>query len=91
MTIEKIVSEVHESVPFSIFADESADVSADEQLSISVRYITTNISNNSSIVLNVKFLGFVTVTDLTGEGIASSIESYCTSSGLDLRNLVGWG
>ena len=91
MIIEKIVSEVHESVPFSILADESADVSAHEQLSISVRYITTNISNNSAIILNEKFLGFVTVTDLTGEGIASSIESYCTSSGLDLRNLVGLG
>ena len=31
MIIEKIVSEVHESVPFSILADESPDVSAHEQ------------------------------------------------------------
>ena len=33
----------------------------------------------------------MTVTDLTGEGIANSIESFCISSGLDLKRMVGLG
>ena len=86
---KKIVCEVHESVPFTILADESADVSAHEQLSISARYI--NIRNDNIPIIYEKFLGFVTVTDLTGEGIANSIESFCISSGLDLKRMVGLG
>ena len=89
MISKKIVCEVHESVPFTILADESADVSAHEQLSISARYI--NIRNDNIPIIYEKFLGFVTVTDLTGEGIANSIESFCISSGLDLKRMVGLG
>ena len=33
----------------------------------------------------------MTVFDLTGEGIANSIERFCISVGLDLNNLVGIG
>ena len=85
---QRIVSEVQKSVPFSILADESADVSAHEQLSISVRYV---FRNDRSVFLKEMFLGFITVTDLTGEGIANSIISFCISTGLDLNNLVGLG
>ena len=85
---QRIVSEVQKSVPFSILADESADVSAHEQLSISVRYV---FRNDRSVFLKEMFLGFIIVTDLTGEGIANSIISFCISTGLDLNNLVGLG
>ena len=82
---QRIVSEVQKSVPFSILADESADISAHEQLSISVRYV---LRNDRSVFLKEMFLGFPTVTNLTGEGIANSIISFCISTGLDLKNLV---
>ena len=85
---QKIVTEVKKCGLFSILADESADVSAHEQLSISVRYTT---KNESSCMLMESFLGFVTVFDLTGEAIANSIEIFCISVGLDLNNLVGIG
>ena len=86
---KKIACEVHESVHFTILADESADVSAHEQLSISARYF--NIRNDNIPIIYENFIGFVTVTDLTGEGIANSIESFCISSGLDLKRKVGIG
>ena len=73
MISKKIICEVHESVSFNILADESADVSAHEQLSISARYI--NIRNDNIPIIYEKFLGFVTSTDLTGEGIVNSIDS----------------
>ena len=85
---QRIVSEVQKSVPFSILADESAHVSAHEKLSISVRYV---FQIDRSVFLKEMFLGFITVTDLTGEGIANSIISFCISTGLDLNNLVGLG
>ena len=85
---KKIVCEVHE-VPFTILADESADISAHEQLSISARYI--NIRKVNIPIIYEKFLGFVTVTDVTGEGITNSIESFCIYSGLDLKRMVGLG
>ncbi|KAI6653953.1 52 kDa repressor of the inhibitor of the protein kinase-like [Oopsacas minuta] len=84
----KIVTEVQKCGSFSILADESAHVSAHEQLSISVRYTTRN---ESSSMLMESLLRFVTVFDLTGEGIANSIERFCLSVGLDLNNLVGIG
>ena len=85
---QRIVNEVQKCGPFSILADESADVSAHEQLSISVRYTTINVSSS---MLMESFLGFVTVFDLTGEEIANSIERFCLSVGLDLNNLVRIG
>ena len=59
-------SEVDGSVPFPISADDSTDVSAHEQLSISARYII-NISHKSYIILNEKFITYVTVTDFPGK------------------------
>ncbi|KAI6659657.1 hypothetical protein LOD99_14580 [Oopsacas minuta] len=80
---QKIVTEVQKCGPFSILADESADISAHKQPSISVCYTTRN---DSSSILMESFLGFVTVFDLTGEGIGNSIERFCLSVGLDLNN-----
>ncbi|KAI6658735.1 hypothetical protein LOD99_15058 [Oopsacas minuta] len=34
---------------------------------------------------------FVTVSDLTGEGIAKTLISFCVSTRLDLNNMVGLG
>ena len=70
---EKIVTEEKKCGPFSILADESADVSAHEQLSILVRYTT---KNESLCILMESFLGFISVFDLTGEAIANSIKRF---------------
>ena len=59
---QKIVTEVKKCGLFSILADESADVSVHEHLSISVRYAT---KNEGSCMLLGTILGFVTVFDLT--------------------------
>ena len=83
---QKIVTKVKKCGLFSILTDESADVSAHEQLSI--RFV---IPAQNSCILMECFQGFVTVFDLTGEAIANSIETFCISVGLDLSNLVGIG
>ena len=82
------MTEVKKCGLFYILADQSANVSAHEQFSVSIRYTT---KNESSCMLMESFHGFVTVFDLIGEAIANSIEIFCISVGLDLNNLIGIG
>ena len=63
-----IVNETREAKFFTVKADETADVSNIEQLSISLR----NLNFSSENIIE-RFLSFTKVNDITGDGIAKAI------------------
>jgi hypothetical protein len=73
---------------FSILADETADISGTEQLSIGIRYISFESENP---VVKEEFLGFVALTDMHAKIVAQSIIHFLRNFGLNLNNLVGQG
>jgi hypothetical protein len=79
-----IVKRVNESVGYSVLADETSDIRNTEQLSICVRYV-------SDRALREGFLRFVPVSDLTGQGLATTILETLENHGLDLSKLIGQG
>lgn len=82
---KKIVDRINQSEGFSVLADESTDISSIEQFSICTRYLDsqTNICED--------FLGFVPVTDVSGQALANSIRNYLTDIGVDCSFMYGQG
>lgn len=65
--LSKIVSKVNEAQCFSVLADETADISTSEQLTLCVRYIDSNRN------LNENFLKFIEEKSLTGSDLSAAI------------------
>jgi len=80
-----IVSQVNNSVAFSLLADETADIAGKEQLSIGVRYIDINY------VVHEEFIGFSEIHVLNAEGVSRSILESTEKYGLNMLKLVGLG
>ena len=55
MIVKWIVSEVNNSVGFTVLADETADINEHEQLSIVLRFIR---NNEGKVIIREDFLGF---------------------------------
>nr|CAH7766104.1 unnamed protein product [Callosobruchus chinensis] len=88
--VNTLIKKVNASRSFSILADETADISGVEQLSLCVRYVDNETSN-----IREDFVQFVPVHDVTGKGLANSImeeyreipgSSHQNESGRDSRN-----
>ncbi|XP_026821693.1 52 kDa repressor of the inhibitor of the protein kinase-like [Rhopalosiphum maidis] len=80
-----IVSQVNNSVAFSLLADETADIAGKEQLSIGVKYIDINY------VVHEEFIGFSEIHILNAEGVSRSILESTEKYGLNMLKLVGLG
>ncbi|XP_045482105.1 52 kDa repressor of the inhibitor of the protein kinase-like [Harmonia axyridis] len=83
-----IVEEANSSKYFSVIADESADISGHEQLSIGIRYVH---EQNEDFTVKEEFLGFVQLNKLNADCIAASILEFLEKSGLNLDKLVAQG
>ncbi|XP_068127350.1 52 kDa repressor of the inhibitor of the protein kinase-like [Hyperolius riggenbachi] len=83
---EEIVAKVKQAPGFAIIADESADISGHEQLSLGVRFIDMNSSNT---IICEEFLGFARLTALDAASIANTILEHCSKFGLNLEKLYG--
>lgn len=70
--LSKIIMKVHKAQNFSILADGTTDISGIEQFALCVRYIE---KVNDSEILREDFLKFVPITDATGLGLSSTIET----------------
>ena len=81
---KKIVNDVKNANFFAIMADETTDISTKEQLSMMLRYPT-------STGIQEKFVGFIEVTDTTGQGLADKIWDEVIALGLDPMNMRGQG
>ncbi|XP_045482085.1 52 kDa repressor of the inhibitor of the protein kinase-like [Harmonia axyridis] len=84
----EIQEEANFSKYFSVMADESADISGHEQLSIGIRYVH---EQNENFTVNAEFLGFVQLKKLNADCIAVSILEFMEKSGLNFDKLVAQG
>ena len=83
-----VVQAANSSTAFSILADETADISGKEQLSLAVRYMETN---SATPRIHEEFLGYAHLHQVTAEAIACAILDSCLEIGLDMSKLVGQG
>lgn len=86
---DTIVKEVNDSQAFSLLADETADISGKEQMSIGVRYIKTD--SNVGWVIKEEFMGFAELEKLDAGSIADAILHFTDKIGLDMTKLIGLG
>jgi len=79
-----LVAEVKDSSLYSISADEKADRSNTEQLTISLRFVDKNLN------IREVFMGFMDVTaDTSGKSIAETILQIFTDWDLDIQDCRG--
>ena len=84
MIQRSILSAVQSSPFYSVIADEASDSANDEQLAISLRYLTANGQPQE------KFLSFTEcLSGVSGEALASTILKQLSEWALDLRFLRG--
>lgn len=84
-TLKSVISqEINEASCFSIIADETADISGIEQLSICIRFLKDNN-------LHEKFIGFYPLKEFDAEFIFKTILEACNHMKLDLNKCVGKG
>lgn len=86
--IEKINNE--NTIAFSLLADETADISGIEQLSIGIRFVEIN-NDGVSIRIYEEFFGFIPLKKLNAEHIASEILLFCERNNINMSRLVGLG
>lgn len=86
---KKIVLQLNLSDCFSIIADETLDISGQEQLSIiCFRYVTAE----EKLSLREDFVTFFALTDLGSGSIATTFVEVCENLGIDLEiMLIGQG
>ncbi|XP_060845763.1 zinc finger MYM-type protein 1-like [Rhopalosiphum padi] len=82
---KKIVKKINDSQCFSILADETTDISTNEQLTLCVRYLDTQ--NN----MCEDFLQYIKVDSLTGISLSSAIINGLISCGVQCDFLFGQG
>uniref|UniRef100_A0A6I8SVT0 TTF-type domain-containing protein n=1 Tax=Xenopus tropicalis TaxID=8364 RepID=A0A6I8SVT0_XENTR len=73
---------------FSVIADESADISGHEQLSLGVRFVDLTIT---PVKIREEFLGFATLKAVDATSIANVIMEQCIKFGLNMDKLYGQG
>ena len=83
---EQIITRVKEACAYSILADETADISGKEQLSIGLRFFDEKANK-----IKEEFLGFVELEGLDARSIAKAIDDLVTNLNLDPDKCVGLG
>lgn len=83
---KQLIDRINNSKAFTIMADELADISGIEQISVCIRYIN---ETNGTFKICEDFLSFVPTTQFTGEGIANAILDFLESSGIDCTYFFG--
>lgn len=81
-----IIEDNKQASAYSILADETADISGKEQLSIGVRFF-----DEKKTKIREEFLGFVELMAMNAETIASAIHQFIQNCGLDPMKCVGQG
>lgn len=81
-----IMKKVKEAAAYSVLADETADISGTEQLSIGMRYFDEETQEVQEM-----FVGFIELKDLDAKSIAHSIDEFLTKEDLNINKCVGFG
>eukprot|EP00112_Aurelia_sp_Birch-Aquarium-sp1_P023908 Seg732.10 transcript_id=Seg732.10/GoldUCD/mRNA.D3Y31 product="52 kDa repressor of the inhibitor of the protein kinase" protein_id=Seg732.10/GoldUCD/D3Y31 len=84
--LKSLTQEIRDAKYFSVLADEAADISKIEQMSVVVRFVDKE-SN-----IREEFLGFTQCSEgLSGEAIAKTIKQALDDFGLDIEKCRGQG
>lgn len=83
---EEIINKVKKAEAYSVLADETADISGTEQLSIGLRYF-----NEETREVEEAFVGFIELDALDANTIAKTIEIFLTKEDLNPEKCVGLG
>ena len=84
--VTKLIDEVKSAKFFSVLADEAADISNTEQLSVVIRFVDQNAN------IRKEFMGFFPCNEgLSGEEICLKIKEAVSNIGLDMKNCRGKG
>ena len=83
---KKVASAVQSATYFSILADETKDLSKQEQLTIVLRYVDVH-----SCIIHESFLSYVHAKSLTASSLSSYILSILSEYGLDTKWIVSQG
>lgn len=81
-----IIKKVKEAEAYSVLADETADISGIEQLSIGLRYFDDETNEVQEM-----FVGFVELKALDAKSIAQTIDEFLTKEDLNPDKCVGLG
>lgn len=81
-----IVSACNKSGQYSLLADESADISGTEQLTIGIRFVDTGLK-----AVREEFVGMIPLESMNAETISATILKAVDDFGLNPNNIVGQG
>ena len=85
LILKQLVDSINRSRFFSVLADETTDISCQEQLTLCARYVSDNFAIEKS------FLQFVPITDLSDKNLASTILNNLSNIGIDVSKMRGQG
>lgn len=85
---EHIMQAINSSAFYSVIADESADISGVEQLSIAIRFVD---KKTTGYYIREEFLGFVPLESMDAITISNKILSSLKHFGLNSSKMVGQG
>lgn len=83
---DMIVKDIKEAQAYSILADESADISGKEQLSVGIRFF-----DEKKGLVREEFLGYVELEAMDAKTIANCIDDFIENCELDPMKCVGQG
>lgn len=83
---DDIVQDIKKSFAYSILADETADISGKEQLSVGIRFF-----DEEKCLIREEFLGFVELNAMNAKCIADEIQNFISTLQLDESKCVGQG
>ncbi|CAK9291788.1 unnamed protein product [Gordionus sp. m RMFG-2023] len=86
LIVEKLIKIVNKSTFFSVLADETTDISNQQQMSLVIR-----ILNLDTIKISEFFLQFIPLNNGTGENIAKQIISFLKNNDIDITKIRGQG
>ena len=83
---EQLINSINNSHRFSILADETADISGVEQLSLGARF-----GDTETMQVREEFLGCTPLEEMDAKSISNRILQKCSDFALDLDKLIGQG
>ncbi|XP_046673522.1 zinc finger MYM-type protein 1-like [Homalodisca vitripennis] len=86
MIQKQLINKINDSKAFTLMADELADISGVEQISICIRYVS---EDHGKFKICEDFLSFIPTTQLTGKGLADVILSFLETSQIDCMYFFG--
>lgn len=86
---EHILSELQKATYYSIILDCTPDVSRKEQMTIVVRFV--HAVSGKEVIVREHFLGFVQVSETSGEGLTACLLDELSKRGIPLQNMRGQG